>query len=120
MIAFEVEVVLDGYWEKRPPENVKAGILADWADTLQDWTAEQVVWALRKWRDDNPNKRPNPSHIRSLMLERRGQRIAAEVAATKPAPSPAKERVSREVAADILSQAGYAPKTFGSSKREAE
>ena len=72
-IAFDVEVILDGYWEKHPPVHVKAGILADWADTLEDWTQEQVLYVLRKWRSINPNKRPNPGHILAMLKETRGK-----------------------------------------------
>lgn len=90
-IAFDVEVILDGYWDKRPPEDVKAGILADWCDALEDWSGEQVLFALRKWRDENENKKPNPSHILSMLKEIRGR---AEVARAKKAsvePSPERE-----------------------------
>lgn len=114
-IVFEVEIILDGYWEKRPPENIKAGILADWADTLQDWTQEQIVWALRHWRDKNPDKRPNPGHIRRLMLEKRGKRQAADMAASRPQSEPQQERVTPERAAQIAAEAGvswYGPKRF--------
>jgi len=82
-IAFDVEVILDGYWDKRPPEDVKAGILADWSDTLEDWSGEQVLFALRKWRDENENKKPNPSHILSILKELRGK---AEVERARLAP----------------------------------
>ncbi len=52
---------------------MKAAILADWADTLEDWTHEQVVWALRKWRNGNPSRRPNPGHILGILKEARGK-----------------------------------------------
>lgn len=64
-------MILQGYWDKQPPPEVKAGILADWADALEDWSQEQVLYALRKWRNDQPNKTPNPGHILSLLRELR-------------------------------------------------
>ena len=70
-IWFEVEVVLQGYWQNIPSDAVKAAMLADWADTLEDWEHEQIVWGLRKWRDDFPSKKPNPSHIKNLLIEAR-------------------------------------------------
>ncbi len=73
-ICFEVEVILDGYWKDRPSEAVKAAILADWADTLEDWPHDWVLHGLRKWRDQFPSKKPNPSHIKNMLIEaRRGQ-----------------------------------------------
>lgn len=69
---------------------MKAGILADWMDTLEDWTHEQVVYALRKWRNDMPDKRPNPGHILAMMKDLRGRKIAK----TLPKPAPEAPRVS--------------------------
>ena len=109
-IAFNVEVVLDGYWDRMPPDNVKAAILADWADTLEDWTQEQIVWALRKWRNENPNKRPNAGHILALMKEARGKKIAAQV--PKQEQDDARERVSADRAAEIMAQAGFNIRRF--------
>ena len=105
-----MEVVLDGYWDRMPPDNVKAAILADWADTLEDWTQEQIVWALRKWRNENPNKRPNPGHILALMKEARGKKIAAQV--PKQEQDDARERVSADRAAEIMAQAGFNIRRF--------
>lgn len=79
-ICFEVEIVLSGYWQTFPAPEIKAGILADWADALQDWSTEQVVWALRKWREDNPNKRPNPGHISKILKDARGKAEAERAA----------------------------------------
>ena len=111
-IASDVEVILQGYWDSQPPPNIKAGILADWADTLEDWTGEQVLYGLRKWRNENPNKRPNPGHILSILKLTRG------VAEAKRNPPIARAveiepRCDPDVAAEILAEAGYTPKKFG-------
>lgn len=106
-IAFEVLVILDGYWEKQPPADVKAGILADWCDSLQDWSREQVVWALRKWRNDNPDKRPNPGHILGIMKDKRGQRIAAEKYEARKTLPPPPPRVTADRTAEILAEIGF-------------
>jgi|AntRauTorckE5430_2_1112549.scaffolds.fasta_scaffold11194_3 hypothetical protein len=110
-IAFDVEVILDGYWKDRPPENVKAGILADWADTLEDWTQEQILYALRKWRNENPSRKPNPSHILGILKMMRGK---AEVKRNPPAPAPQieRQRATKTEAAAIMENAGFAPKRF--------
>ncbi len=72
MIGLQVEIILDGYWKDRPSDVVKAGILADWMDALQDWHLDQIKECLREWRNNNPNKKPNPGHILSRLKERRG------------------------------------------------
>jgi len=118
-IAFEVEVVLDGYWDKRPSDAVKAGILADWADTLEDWTQEQILYGLRKWRDDNPSKKPNPSHVLGILKTLRGKAEAKRAAISAPAREPephltAEEReASRKRVADLVANAGFAKRING-------
>ena len=72
-IGFEVEIILDGYWQSRPGDQVRAGILADWMDELQDWDIGQIRHALRRWRNLNPSKKPNPSHIGGILKKERGE-----------------------------------------------
>ena len=109
MISFNVEVILDGYWDRRPPDKIKAGILADWADALQDWTQDQVLWGLRKWRNENPSKKPNPGHIMGLLKVQRGVTEAKRAMAEKPEQETTKgDRVTAERAAQIIAEAGYA------------
>lgn len=78
-------MILDGYWKDRPDAEMKARILADWADTLEDWPQGDVLGALRKWRNENPNKKPNPGHILGLLKEARGRAEAERMALSKPA-----------------------------------
>ena len=72
-IGVEVEIVLDGYWQTMPGPKMKSAILADWMDELEDWHIDQIRWALRKWRNDSPSKKPNPGHIVGLLKRERGQ-----------------------------------------------
>lgn len=95
---------MDGYWQSSPPPQIKAGILADWMDALEDWKQETIVAALRKWRNDNPSKRPNPGHILAMLKDGWGRKVARE---TKPAPmieEAPRERVSPDRAAEILKE----------------
>jgi len=101
-------VILSGYWNATPQAQIKAGILADWCDTLQDWTREQIVWALRKWRNECPDKRPNPGHILAIMKEARGRKHAAQLPKQKPEPQ--REKITPEKAEEILAAAGFRPK----------
>lgn len=52
---------------------MKAAILADWMDELEDWTTEQIRHCLRRWRELNPNKKPNPGHILGMLKGERGR-----------------------------------------------
>jgi len=108
-IASEVKVILSAYFQPHEAEDIKAAQLAWWCDELQDWTREQVVWALRKWNRDCPRIRPTPGDIVAICKRERGRRIAAEKA-NWPTSEPVKERVSKERAAEIVAQAGFAPK----------
>jgi len=100
-IAFDVEVILDGYWDRQPPADVKAGILADWADALEDWTQEQVLYGLRKWRNENPSKKPNPGHILAVLKELRGRKEVQRAALSKQEPEAPKEDATPESRARV-------------------
>lgn len=105
-ISFDVEVILQGYWQALPPEEIKAAMLADWADSLEDWSHKQILWALRKWRNENPNKKPNPGHILSILKLERGKAEAKRMKAKAPEPEAPRERISPERAKEIAEEAG--------------
>lgn len=110
-IASEVKVVLSAYFQPHEAEDIKAAQLAWWCDELQDWTREQVVWALRQWNRDKPRTRPTPGDIVAICKEARGKKYAAT--APKDPPKQDRERVSTDRAAEIMARAGFAPKRFG-------
>ena len=102
--------MLDGYWHTQPPVELKAAVMADWADELEDWTLEQVRGGLRAWRRDNPRRKPNPGDILGILKAQRGKTEAVKLAAlSRPQPEP-HQPVSRDVAAEILARAGFAPR----------
>ena len=114
-IIGDVEMILQGYWQTQLSAEMKARVLADWADTLQDWDPKQILWALRKWRDEFPSKKPNPSHIAALLGERRGRAHVARTKTTTPEPE-ARVQATPEERAKIMAEVGYSgdgPKTFG-------
>jgi len=84
--------------------------MADWCDALEDWTQEQIVWALRKWRNENPNKKPNAGHILAVMKEARGRKIAAQL--PKPKAKADRERISADRASEIMQEIGFSAKRF--------
>lgn len=110
-IAFEVKTVLSAYFQPHEADEIKAAQLAWWCDELQDWTREQVVWALRKWNRDKPRLRPTPGDIVAICKEARGKKVAASI--PKQEQEPERKPVDAETAARIVAEAGFAPKRFG-------
>lgn len=98
-------MILQGYWQQQLPDAIKAAHLADWSDTLQDWTHEQVLWGLRKWRNENPSKKPNPGHILSILKAQRGKTEAAKM--QQPATEPERKPATKEEASSALREAGF-------------
>ena len=107
-IASEVKIVLSAYFQPHESDEVKAGQLAWWCDELQDWTQEQVVWALRHWNRENPRLRPTPGDIVAICKKARGRKIAASL--PKQQPEPERKPVDPEAAARIMAEAGFGPK----------
>ena len=106
-IAGVVQVILNGYWRPNDSDEMRAAILRDWCDTLENWKPESILAALRQWRDENPDKRPNPGHIVRALKNAWGKRHADQVrAAIAPPVEPRKERVSDERRRAILIEAG--------------
>ena len=114
-IASDVEMILDGYWKDRPSPEMKARILADWADTLEDWEQRQVLWALRKWRNDFPNKKPNPGHILIVLKDKRGRAVAE-----RAKPIPQQSPTSTVNAEDKAHRAKVAAEVMGKYRSEGE
>lgn len=78
-IAFNVRVVLSAYFQPNEPEEVRAAQLSWWADELQDWHLEQVVWALRQWNRDYPRLRPTAGDIVKILKNARGRKHAEQL-----------------------------------------
>lgn len=115
-IASEVRIVLSAYFQPHETEEIKSGQLAWWCDSLEDWKREQVVYALRKWNEQNPRLRPTPGDIVKLLKDARGKAEAERMRLSKLAPEPQREqvgedqkRVNAEVANGILKQFGFRP-----------
>jgi hypothetical protein len=107
-----VKIVLSAYFQPHEDAAIIAGQVAWWCDELEDWTHEQVVWALRKWNRDNSRIRPTPGDIVAICKKARGMKIAKEARAELPPPEPERKPVDKEAAARILAEAGFAPRTY--------
>jgi len=95
-IASEVRIVLSAYFQPHETEEIKSGQLAWWCDSLEDWKREQVVYALRKWNEQNPRLRPTPGDIVKLLKDARGKAEAERMRLSKPAPEPQSAVVTDE------------------------
>ncbi|WP_422050523.1 hypothetical protein [Shimia sp.] len=113
-IAFEVEIVLQGYWQAPLSPEMKGAVLADWCDDLEDWPQDQVRAALREWRSRNPSKRPNPGHISEILKLWRGREYASSL---PPKAEGARDApCTKERAKEIMEEVGFRPRKFGGSK----
>lgn len=110
-IAFDVRTILSAYFQPHEAEEIKSAQLAWWCDELQDWSQEQVLWALRQWNRNNPRLRPTPGDIVAVCKAARGRKIASQRPKVEKAPE--REPVTAQRAAEIMAEAGFAPKTFG-------
>lgn len=100
-------MVLQGYWQAELSSEMKAAVMADWSDELEDWTVEQVRWGLRQWRKDNPRRKPNPGDVVAILKEQRGKTEMAKLAAIAPPQPERPEPISAERAASILAEVGF-------------
>lgn len=119
-IGFEVEVVLHSYWRADKDPLIRTAELAWWSDELEDWSIDQVQWALRRWCRDNPDRRPNPGHIVALLIQRRGQACAERMAAerlAKRAEEPAREPIDEETCKLRIAQLQATVRELGNAKR---
>lgn len=104
-IGQAVEVILHGYWQPSDSEALRAAVLRDWCDTLEDWPPNSVLAALRRWREENPSKRPNPGHIVKILKDSWGKRHADQVRAALAAPvETPKQRISEDARRAILAE----------------
>lgn len=99
-----MKAVLSAYFQPHESDEIKAVQLAWWCDELQDWTREQVVWGLRNWNRNNPDKRPTPGHILAVLKDMRGRKEAERMATLPKPPEPAREMPSATRRAEIMAE----------------
>lgn len=112
-ISFEVEVVLSGYWQAEMDARLRAGVLSDWADELEDWPIDQVRFGLREWRRDNPRRKPNPGDILSVLKRLRGEAHAKRLAMLPKPAEPDRDLPSAERRAEMAAEAAALLKGMG-------
>lgn len=82
-----VEALLDGYWQSRPGDLVKAEILADWMDALQNFTPDEIRRACRDYlAGPDCQRKPKPGDIRALVIRARQAVVASLPRQPEPEP----------------------------------
>ena len=75
-IGVRVEALLDGYWDKKPSDHVKAEILADWMASLQTFTPDEIRTACREYlKGPDCARKPKPGDICAIINCRRADAL---------------------------------------------
>ena len=98
-------------WARDRGTAVQDRIIRDWIDALVDYPLDEVQAACRAAVMENPGKMPNEGHVHAQIMAARRRKLAATM--KPPEPPVARELVSRERAAEILEERGFAPKRMG-------
>lgn len=81
-IGVRVEALMEGYWQSRPSDLVKAELMADWMAALVDFTPDEIRTACREYLNSPDRARkPKPGDIRSTIFAARGAELARQRAA---------------------------------------
>lgn len=77
--------MLDGYWNSRPSDAVKAEIMADWMDALENYHPDEIRAACRAYvNGPNRDRKPKTGDIVELIV---GKRTEVRRSLPKP-PAP--------------------------------
>lgn len=118
-IGVAVEALLDGYWDKRPDDVVKAEIFSDWMDGLQAFTPDEIRLARRAYLGDSKlcRSKPKVGDIRRIVLAERAKQLAALPKPVEP-PREVATPEQRARSNDILAQAGFATRRAAPQPQE--
>jgi hypothetical protein len=109
LIGFELEVLakkLDRFgWDRDRETPAQDRLMTDWMDALQDYPLDEVQQAIRDCLSADPGKMPNEWHVVTKIMEAR-RRYYASIP-KQITVEPPRERPSKELAGEILAQAGY-------------
>lgn len=115
-----IAALLSPYYEKETPQAVREMEAEDWREALAEYPRWAIERSVRWWKSaDNPDRRKRPlegdiaarcriemggvpSAVKLLELRRNGPDLTK-----KEEP---RERISKEKAAELLREAGFAPK----------
>lgn len=119
LVAVELEVLAKKFdrfgWERDRGSMASDRMLTDWMDALQDFPLDEVRAACKSAVLRNPDRMPNEGHVRAEIMKSRAVRVKPALPALNRESEP---RVSKERAAEILAEAGFAPRRFGQEAAE--
>jgi hypothetical protein len=112
-IAGRVQVLLGHYYQPDVPQEVREAAIDDWIDALSVFSRETIERACSRYIKSHGSRRPTPGDIRNnaLRIDRDSTPRAL------PPPEPEREKVSPEVAARIIEDAGFTPDLSNALKR---
>jgi hypothetical protein len=106
-IGVRVEALLIDYWREKPSDLVKAEILADWMDALQNFTPDEIRRACRDYLSSpDCQRKPKPGDIRSLVIKARQAVVASLPKPLEPEPDRSPRSAPDDVAKVIADLAG--------------
>ena len=85
-IGVRVEALLDNYWQSRPSDAVKAEMMADWMEALQNFAPDEIRAACREYlTGSEASRKPKPGDIVALLHKARAVELA-RFRASQPKP----------------------------------
>jgi hypothetical protein len=109
-ITGRIASLLAQYFQGDISEGMMKSIADDWYHELKDFPAWSIAKAVRWWiGKDNPDRRKKPM---TGDIAERAQKELGPLMAPQP-----RERISKERADEILSQADFAVKKFGGNDK---
>lgn len=113
-IAVELEVMARKYdrfgWDRDRGSQAHDRLMLDWMDALHDYPLDEIQAACRACVQENPNRMPNEGHVLAAILKARAAKVKRMPRLVEPEPE--RKPVSAERAAEILKDAGFAPRRF--------
>lgn len=118
-IGVRIEALLDPYWDKRPSDLVKAEIVMDWMDALQNYSPDEIRAGCRRYLSGAKRaSKPKPGDIRAECDAMRADilrdydlRMMREAAKrpvfVAPDPSPEELAQKRARAQEWVEKAGF-------------
>lgn len=121
-IMARIAALLSPYYEKDVPQAVREMEAEDWAEALDGKPQWAIEKAVRWWKGaDNPDRRKRPLEgdiLARCRVEmdavRAAERVLRSNLTTTPVPVKHREPLSEDRAAEIMKQAGFRPRKFGS------
>lgn len=107
-IGGRILTLLSHYWREDDPVELTGAIGKDWADVLEGLPRDAIQAACLRYMRDEPRRKPTPGAIYAMAHESMPKPRVVFNRAPEPIQEP--ERISRERAAEIMAEVGFAVK----------